>query len=256
MKLTGKERDAESGLDYFGARYYSSGQGRFTTPDWSAEPEPIPYADLKNPQSLNLYTYVRNDPLSLRDPDGHYCFFGVIGTTCSVNWPAKAGGSQQQSQPRATPGKAAGYLEVAAGVVAVGVVATNPEVGVLGALVGGIGGSASFVSGSSQILGAATRTDVSKGTKAVDAFGSPQGLVVGVVSGGNESLASLATTAGNIAGLVSRPESVAGIVDKVLAVTGLVTGELTSTYQTISNMISPPSPPTPAPPGLPPGWDQ
>jgi RHS repeat-associated protein len=70
-KFTSKERDAESGLDYFGARYFSSAQGRFTSPDWSASPEPVPYADLSNPQSLNLYSYMRNNPLSGADPDGH-----------------------------------------------------------------------------------------------------------------------------------------------------------------------------------------
>jgi len=68
---TGKERDAETGLDYFLARYYSGAQGRFTTPDWSKTPEGVPYADLSNPQSLNLYTYVRNNPLRTADPDGH-----------------------------------------------------------------------------------------------------------------------------------------------------------------------------------------
>jgi RHS repeat-associated protein len=90
VKFTGKERDAETGLDYFGARYYSGGQGRFMTPDWSAEPEPVPYADFSDPQSLNLYAYVRNDPLTNRDLDGHYCFFGVIGTTCQTTPTSKA----------------------------------------------------------------------------------------------------------------------------------------------------------------------
>jgi RHS repeat-associated protein len=70
-KFTGKERDAETGLDYFGARYFSGAQGRFTSPDWSATPQPIPYADLKDPQTLNLYAYVRNNPLSRADADGH-----------------------------------------------------------------------------------------------------------------------------------------------------------------------------------------
>jgi RHS repeat-associated protein len=37
-KFTGKKRDTETGLDYFGARYYSNGMGRFVTPDWSAGP--------------------------------------------------------------------------------------------------------------------------------------------------------------------------------------------------------------------------
>lgn len=70
-KFTGKERDSESGLDDFGARYYSSAMGRFTSPDWSAEPNPVPYANLNNPQTLNLYSYVQNNPLSTSDLDGH-----------------------------------------------------------------------------------------------------------------------------------------------------------------------------------------
>src|SRR5207302_1708221 len=62
-KFTGKERDAETGLDYFGARYYGSNLGRFLTPDWSSKPSPVPYAELSDPQSLNLYSYVRNSPI-------------------------------------------------------------------------------------------------------------------------------------------------------------------------------------------------
>jgi RHS repeat-associated protein len=88
-KFTGKERDAETGLDYFGARYYSNGLGRFVTPDWSAVPVPVPYADLTDPQSLNQYSYVRNIPTTKADVDGH-CFWDlcigeviVIGITAS-----------------------------------------------------------------------------------------------------------------------------------------------------------------------------
>ena len=69
--FTGKERDTESGNDYFGARYYSSAMGRWMSPDWSEKAEPVPYAKLDNPQSLNLYSYVLNNPLRLVDEDGH-----------------------------------------------------------------------------------------------------------------------------------------------------------------------------------------
>jgi RHS repeat-associated protein len=69
--FTQKERDTETGNDYFFARYYSSALGRFTTPDWSAKVEPVPYAVMGDPQSLNLYAYVRNNPLSRVDLDGH-----------------------------------------------------------------------------------------------------------------------------------------------------------------------------------------
>jgi RHS repeat-associated protein len=69
--FTGKERDAESGNDYFEARYYSSSMGRFMSPDWSVKVEPVPYSKLDDPQTLNLYAYVTNNPLTRRDLDGH-----------------------------------------------------------------------------------------------------------------------------------------------------------------------------------------
>jgi RHS repeat-associated protein len=72
---TGKERDTESGNDYFGARYYSSSMGRFMSPDWAVKATPVPYAVLDNPQSLNLYSYVQNNPLSRNDPTGHDWFY-------------------------------------------------------------------------------------------------------------------------------------------------------------------------------------
>ncbi len=64
-KFTGKERDTETGLDYFGARHYSSNLGRFATPDgfWK---DSHPGA----PQSWNEYAYVRNNPLRYIDPTG------------------------------------------------------------------------------------------------------------------------------------------------------------------------------------------
>jgi RHS repeat-associated protein len=66
QRFTGKERDTlETGLDYFGARYFSPGQGRFTSAD-------APFADqqTEDPQSWNLYGYVRNRPLALVDETG------------------------------------------------------------------------------------------------------------------------------------------------------------------------------------------
>jgi RHS repeat-associated protein len=63
QKFTSKERDIETGLDYFGARYYASTQGRFT----SVDPGPFVVAD---PQSWNRYGYVQNNPLKFTDPTG------------------------------------------------------------------------------------------------------------------------------------------------------------------------------------------
>lgn len=62
-RYTGKERDAESGLDFFGARYYGSSMGRFMSPDPTG-------GKIEDQQSLNRYTYVRNNPVSFTDPNG------------------------------------------------------------------------------------------------------------------------------------------------------------------------------------------
>jgi RHS repeat-associated protein len=63
--FTGKECDTESGLDYFGARYYGSTMGRWMSPDpsnWGV--------DFSNPQTWNHYSYAGNNPLSKTDPNG------------------------------------------------------------------------------------------------------------------------------------------------------------------------------------------
>lgn len=106
LHFTGKMRDWESGNDplggpnssgqvetgndYFGARYYASSMGRFMSPDWSSSPTAVPYASLDNPQSLNLYSYAGNNPLTRTDPNGHcdvdgehhgglWCFAHALG---------------------------------------------------------------------------------------------------------------------------------------------------------------------------------
>jgi RHS repeat-associated protein len=70
--FSGKYRDPElvssamaSGLDYFGARYFSAAQGRFTSPDSPS------FSKLSYPQTWNLYAYAVNNPLSYIDPTGH-----------------------------------------------------------------------------------------------------------------------------------------------------------------------------------------
>lgn len=92
-RFTSKERDAETGLDYFDARYFSAAQGRFTSPDeftggavdaftggQVGVPGPLPYADITNPQSLNKYAYVMNSPLRYTDPQGHCA--GALAPIC------------------------------------------------------------------------------------------------------------------------------------------------------------------------------
>ncbi|MFN8007375.1 MAG: DUF922 domain-containing protein [Terriglobia bacterium] len=80
QKFTQKEHDTESGLDYFGARYFSGPQGRFTSPD-------KPFADQHpaNPQSWNLYLYTRNNPLRYIDDDGEEVKEIVVYRTYDVH---------------------------------------------------------------------------------------------------------------------------------------------------------------------------
>ncbi|HEU4713078.1 MAG TPA: RHS repeat-associated core domain-containing protein [Pyrinomonadaceae bacterium] len=73
QQFTSKERDVETGLDYFLARYYSSTQGRFTSPDpLSASGEQIV------PQSWNRYSYVLDNPLKLLDPEGEMWIYHYL----------------------------------------------------------------------------------------------------------------------------------------------------------------------------------
>ena len=86
QKFTSKERDTESNLDFFDARYFSSAQGRFTSPDEFTGGGPqglggeaesrrakqaLPYADIADPRSLNRYQYCLDSPLRHTDPTGH-----------------------------------------------------------------------------------------------------------------------------------------------------------------------------------------
>jgi RHS repeat-associated protein len=69
QKFTQKERDSESGLDYFLARYYSGARGRFTSPD-----ELLSSGDVTDPQTWNRYSYGLGNPLRYTDPLGLYVF--------------------------------------------------------------------------------------------------------------------------------------------------------------------------------------
>jgi RHS repeat-associated protein len=80
-KFTGKELD-ESGLYFYGARYYDPEIGRFITADTIVQ---TPY----DPQSLNRYAYCRNNPINYVDPTGHFwgaifAFLGFIAKAAAV----------------------------------------------------------------------------------------------------------------------------------------------------------------------------
>ena len=80
MNYTGQYLDSTSGLLYYHARYYDAILARFISADTQA-------ASLDNPQDLNPYSYVRNNPLTYNDPSGH-CIPGIgdCQYTGSLNW--------------------------------------------------------------------------------------------------------------------------------------------------------------------------
>lgn len=81
-QFTGQEKDDSTGLYYYGARYMDPELGRFISPDWYVQaPE--------DPQSLNRYTYARNNPINYTDPTGNFWFliaiiFAVIAVATAV----------------------------------------------------------------------------------------------------------------------------------------------------------------------------
>jgi len=95
-KFEGKERDTETGNDDFGARYYSNRFGRWLSADWSSVPVPVPYANLANPQTLNLYSMVADDPESFADLDGH-------SGACSTGNPDDCKAQTRQKQVENNP---------------------------------------------------------------------------------------------------------------------------------------------------------
>jgi RHS repeat-associated protein len=84
QKFTGQERDSESGLDYFHARYFGGALGRFLSSDPGNAG-----ASLTSPQSWNAYAYAQNNPLNATDPSGRDTIlpiptFTVTAVCCSI----------------------------------------------------------------------------------------------------------------------------------------------------------------------------
>jgi len=230
-KFEGKERDTETGNDDFGARYYTSRLGRWLSADWSAVPAPVPYANLTNPQTLNLYAMVSDNPETFADLDGHGCGPAMPGTQpqCKPNGNsprARGDGPAKQKNGTNTPNSTTqqaqaaqqqnnsigqyvkGGLKIAVGV---GLVLTaaygDLPGGALGAtLIGSatLGGTATAVSGSVDVIGAATHRDVSGANDVLDATGNFPGLAVTAATG-NLKAGKVAATISDAATLATNP---------------------------------------------------
>jgi RHS repeat-associated protein len=160
-KFTGKERDPDTGSDYFGARWYRYDMSRFFSPDWSSTPTGVPYASFADPQTLNLYSYVRNNPLGSVDADGHdwddalqYAGGVVQGVASSVSF-GLIGGPSSNDSAASLSGQLTGSLAVthisattldASGTAALGGLIAAPETGGATLAVEPVAGAAALVS--------------------------------------------------------------------------------------------------------------
>jgi len=225
---TTKEHDAESGNDFFLARYYSSTAGRFISPDWASGAEAVPYATFGDPQSLNLYVYVGNNPFAKADLNGHQW----MCLTCLVN-SAKQYAADHPRTMQALKG--AGQIAVGtAGLLAAG----TTEVGSSGLATAGVvflaqGSTASIVKGVTNIAGAATNTDVSEATKGLDAVANPAAQVTTAVTGNTEkgaaagAIADFAITGANASDMLKGSTAAKAIKIGEAGLSGAEAGEAT-----------------------------
>jgi RHS repeat-associated protein len=138
-KFTAKERDSESSLDYFGARYFSGAQGRFTSADPDGEGSHV-----ADPQSWNAYAYSLDNPLRYVDPDGESATLaGAIGGAIVGGGIALWKGESvwQGAVSGAVAGALAGAV-IDTGGAALGVYGAAAAGGALGGAGGGVVGRA------------------------------------------------------------------------------------------------------------------
>ena len=175
--LTSKERDTETGLDYFLARYYSSSLGRFVNPDeFTGGPDelfdfvdvaaenPTFYADLTNPQSLNKFQYAYNNPLRYIDPDGHEPELSG-GDDCTTE---KAAGAAKGAAIGAAVGTVVGGLVGGGGGTLVA-----PGVGTVGGGYAGVTTGAAMGAGAGAIIGGAIGAGITPCTQKTPTLGLP-----------------------------------------------------------------------------------
>jgi len=155
--FTSKERDAETGLDFFGARYMSSAQGRFTSPD-----TPLVDQQPSAPQSWNLYAYVRNNPLRFFDPDGQTCRTSTGANGEQIVQDTDGNGCAALSQPTVVrPAEPPSDLLLA---VAVGTQRAQRDISTSAILIGSFAVSYASVTAATGVAVGAELTTIGRGT--------------------------------------------------------------------------------------------
>ncbi len=214
---TGQESDQETGLMYYKARYYNPQLKRFTQPDSIVQ-------DWYDPQTLNRYTYVRNNPIKYNDPTGHLAFAALAAPALigAVGGMAYYGLSTPADQR--TWGGYAKYGAYGVGAAMVGV----GMGGAAAALGAGAWGTAA-VTGTSANLAFTTETNVDEGRQ-----GLPTGDQAVVDVGLGVIGASISVKA--ISPLMSKYNAKSVIVN-VVNEKGVVTSTITITPENLNQVI-------------------
>jgi len=257
--FTGKERDTESGNDYFGARYYASSMGRWMSPDPSMESE-----ILEIPQTWNRYSYVYNRPLYGTDPDGRCppCVGALIGG--AVGGLAE-GGWNLGSQLISNGGNLGQVSWSQVGANAAGGAVAGAITGATGGL--GLIGDALVGAGANVVGGAVTRTaegeDTSASDVAEDALAGYAGGTLGHVAADLVHIPSEPKVPNNLKSYLKMKKYNAKMFQRNVAKgiqTGIGTATGTPPAHTVSGAFwlldlfgNPPPPPPPPPPPTPPG---
>lgn len=179
-RFTGKERDSESGFDYFLARYYSSAQGRFQSADRPSNAG----VHLQCPQSWNSYTYGLNNPLRFVDPNGEASVGAWFEQTLSRINSWTGIGSAVDNSAAYNWLNYHPYAPAAVGITPLaiyGAVVTTPELAAtsiaskvtISAIAGGIGGTVS------QAISDSFRDRLSGGTQYAISAGSGAFIAAG-----------------------------------------------------------------------------
>jgi RHS repeat-associated protein len=175
--FTGKPLDDETGLMFYGARYYSPLLGRFITPDTIVQ-APM------NPQTLNRYSYCGNNPVNHIDPSGHFWFVpfiiaavkgAVIGATLGAATAAITGGNIGQG---ALFGAIGGAVFAGMGSIVQNAVRYATIPGGIGPMTAGASFSADMLG---SIVGGAAAGAAGAGYLGADPL---QGAGIGALSGG------------------------------------------------------------------------
>jgi hypothetical protein len=229
--------------------------GRFLSPDWASDPTAVPYASYANPQSLNLYNYMRNNPLGGVDADGHCCEadFDSFQTPEQKNWNPNTDFDRQFVKTLAkftVGGLAIAATGGAAGAIGEGIEAASAA----GDLSLGTGLKIGMgVGGVATVAGAATGTDTEDAVSHVNAVTNPVAGAVALAtnSATTGSNAGDAVTVGKALGNLATGKAIENPAEAASSLGGAIDAVKGVANSVGSYFSTPQPPPAPKPPSTP-----